>query len=478
MTKFPLKTGNLNERVLSVVVFSLLFAWVLAFPFEGQILYALTGVYQIEPHHMVFGAIAAQLGGLFLGGFFIKTIRAAKRFITGAVLFCIALSAVFLLGPSVFWLPALVAGSFLSGGSVAAWGFYFRSGSRKGQRIKTAADGLAYSNILMILLNIIAVYISPELGLIGAMLCLVLALVFLRKLPEDDCTSASPFQVQQGSPVSMAKPLAFLCLFVVIITINSGLMYQVQGPAFSHLKWLTGWYWAIPYIAALMIVRNLPEKTNRSYLLYVAIAMIGFSFIFFWVLDRSAPSYLVVDTLMLGACGIYDLFWWSILGEMLDFERNAAKILGIGLSANVLGVLLGGTIGNAITTAGLSGSDATLLALAVVCVTLVLLPPLHTHLTMLLKTHAFLTVFSALPQQEQNDRMQRVAVFTVLSQREMQVSALLLQGKTYKVIAGELFISENTVKYYVKNIYSKLHIQSRAQLIELVSKQKNAIPRP
>jgi DNA-binding NarL/FixJ family response regulator len=33
------------------------------------------------------------------------------------------------------------------------------------------------------------------------------------------------------------------------------------------------------------------------------------------------------------------------------------------------------------------------------------------------------------------------------------------------MIAGELSISENTVKYYVKNIYSKYNIQSRAELI-------------
>ena len=48
---------------------------------------------------------------------------------------------------------------------------------------------------------------------------------------------------------------------------------------------------------------------------------------------------------MLGACGIFDLFWWSILGEMLELDNNPSKLLGIGLSANVLGVLLGGLIG-------------------------------------------------------------------------------------------------------------------------------------
>jgi DNA-binding NarL/FixJ family response regulator len=36
------------------------------------------------------------------------------------------------------------------------------------------------------------------------------------------------------------------------------------------------------------------------------------------------------------------------------------------------------------------------------------------------------------------------------------------------MIASELFISENTVKYYVKNIYSKLGIKSREELIDMV----------
>ncbi|NLJ79713.1 MAG: helix-turn-helix transcriptional regulator, partial [Firmicutes bacterium] len=58
--------------------------------------------------------------------------------------------------------------------------------------------------------------------------------------------------------------------------------------------------------------------------------------------------------------------------------------------------------------------------------------------------------------------------FSGLSKRECQVASRLLQGKTYRVIGAELSISENTVKYYVKNIYSKYNIQSRAELIRIV----------
>lgn len=60
-------------------------------------------------------------------------------------------------------------------------------------------------------------------------------------------------------------------------------------------------------------------------------------------LGRGPAAYFVVDTLMMSACGIYDLFWWTMLGEMLEYGSNPSRILGIGMSANVLGVLLGGS---------------------------------------------------------------------------------------------------------------------------------------
>jgi DNA-binding NarL/FixJ family response regulator len=77
-----------------------------------------------------------------------------------------------------------------------------------------------------------------------------------------------------------------------------------------------------------------------------------------------------------------------------------------------------------------------------------------------------------MPQFKQNSQIDKISTFGNLSEREKQVASLLLQGKTYKTIAGELFISENTVKYYVKNIYSKFNIQSRAELIDIVMEKE------
>jgi DNA-binding CsgD family transcriptional regulator len=52
-----------------------------------------------------------------------------------------------------------------------------------------------------------------------------------------------------------------------------------------------------------------------------------------------------------------------------------------------------------------------------------------------------------------------------LSKREAQVLRLLLQGKSTKQIAQELYISESTVKTHTRRIYDKLQVNTRAELL-------------
>lgn len=459
---------NINERKVSIIVLVLFSSWMLAFPFEGRILYAIADNYNYDPHQLLFAAVASHAAGLLFWGFLIKTKKAAKHLMLYSIALCIIASSIFFFPPSRLWNIALILSSFVKAASVVAWSFYFKSGTPKNERIKTAADALIYTNILMILLNMAAIHFAPHLGLGLSILMLGGAFIFALMLPENGESIHPPPSEQRENSTGIFKPLVILCLFIVVITINSGLMYQVVVPAFGHLKRFASWYWAVPYIIALYIMKNLPQKIKRSYILYVAIAMIGMSFVFFMTFDRSALSYFAINTLMLGAYGVFDLFWWSILGEMLDLSEKPASIFGIGLSANVIGVLIGGMIGKTIITSELFPDISSALALSVVFVSLVILPLLHKHLSTLLKNHAFLSMLTQMPTSEQDKLASRFAQYGNLSERESQVANLLLKGKTYRTIAGELYISENTVKFHVRNIYSKLNIQSRAELIELI----------
>ncbi len=55
-----------------------------------------------------------------------------------------------------------------------------------------------------------------------------------------------------------------------------------------------------------------------------------------------------------------------------------------------------------------------------------------------------------------------------LTDREKDVLLLLLDGKSYKVMKDELFLSLQTVKNYVSRIYGKLGVRNRVELVNLV----------
>jgi DNA-binding CsgD family transcriptional regulator len=57
---------------------------------------------------------------------------------------------------------------------------------------------------------------------------------------------------------------------------------------------------------------------------------------------------------------------------------------------------------------------------------------------------------------------------TYLSEREEEVARLLIQGKTNKEIATALFVSINTIKSHIKNIYRKAGVTNRIQLVHKV----------
>ncbi|SDK11826.1 response regulator transcription factor [Natronincola ferrireducens] len=464
-----------DQRKLSIISFSLFAGWLLSLPFEGQILYSLMENADKDGalHNTI--AMMTHFVGLSITGLFIKKQVAAKLAMITSAIVCLLGSLIFFLPVSILWYISLGAISFFAGIFVASWGFYFKVYSQSQERFKTAADVLIFSNILMIFINGIAVNISAFIGLVIAMLILMGGTLLTFRLEdfseEISCSKINLEKTSEKIPNSL-RPLVTLCLFILVITINSGLMYRVVIPAFAHHQLLTSYYWAIPYIVALFFLRNAKDQVNRGYILYIALAMIGLSYVSFMWLDRSITSYFIINTLMLAAFGVFDLFWWSILGEFFDYSQNPVQVLGIGLSMNVLGITIGGIVGNNLMYYEGLYYKATLVALTIVFVIITLLPILHMQLTRFLKSHVFLFKFANMKENQQQIAMASFREKKQLTDRETEIIELLLKGYTYKGIAENLCISENTMKYHVKNIYQKLSINSKMELIKIFSEEE------
>jgi DNA-binding NarL/FixJ family response regulator len=60
----------------------------------------------------------------------------------------------------------------------------------------------------------------------------------------------------------------------------------------------------------------------------------------------------------------------------------------------------------------------------------------------------------------------------ILSERETEILKLTVDGYAYKAIAEKLYLSSHTVRKHIANIYTKLHVSSKAQAIKIATKNK------
>jgi two-component system, NarL family, response regulator DevR len=75
------------------------------------------------------------------------------------------------------------------------------------------------------------------------------------------------------------------------------------------------------------------------------------------------------------------------------------------------------------------------------------------------------------------ERVRRIATgqvddeLSVLTPQERKILMLVAEGKTNKEIAGDVFLSDKTVKNYVSSILSKLNLERRAQAAAFVARR-------
>lgn len=103
------------------------------------------------------------------------------------------------------------------------------------------------------------------------------------------------------------------------------------------------------------------------------------------------------------------------------------------------------------------------LLLTLVCVEIFLLRQLVPYLT------------SQQARDELEEGLNRLSARFHLSKREAEVVGLIVSGKSNKEIGNDLSLSLSTVKNHVFNIYQKIQINSRFELIDMVGQLKKEI---
>ena len=71
---------------------------------------------------------------------------------------------------------------------------------------------------------------------------------------------------------------------------------------------------------------------------------------------------------------------------------------------------------------------------------------------------------------ETGDRLAGKLDSDIIGEREFAIIRRVLQGKQNKEIAAELNLAEITIKKQLSEIYRKLHVRNRMELIKLIQR--------
>ncbi len=437
----------------------LYFGWLLSVPFNGPIMYAylINNEFNVSIP-MVF--ILFHALGLLTLGIWVKRVEQWRKMLVSGCAVSLILSFFvsfmpFYLWPFVFSIIGVSSSMFILGWSYPYAVFIDHKNRMKFMAITIIIANmiLVFSNFLLINLNYKFVYFIILLFLGGT---LYFSFIITKKDLNDINTNS------EKNLIKLSKSFIMIfCLLIFALFINGGFMYQVMYPSLSKYESIYIFYRYIPYIVVLLIMWHYGDRLQRQLPVYLGVSFMGLAFLAFSILSDNLAGYFLIDTLIHASFAFLDLFFFTILGDISGISKNIFRFFGFGFTAMVGAIFIGGLFGEWIM-AGVEGYQIfiAIFAVAVIFMVLSIIPWIFN------KIEEFSKIYSEGDKSKTNmELFAKVFDDVKLTQRETEIMELLLNGNSNKTIAAMLYMSENTLKTHNRNIYKKLNIKNRQELI-------------
>ena len=269
-------------------------------------------------------------------------------------------------------------------------------------------------------------------------------------------TSSGPASAEAATPSGPGKAkrraagkelLWLLCILVLLFSLvnSSGFAF----PAADLGKAVNLELSRLVYAAGLIIAGFVTDR-NRKHGAICALMALVIPFIILALQGETLPA-IVFWVLSYFTFGFYSVYRVILFSDHAA-ERDMLFLSGFGLMLGRVGDALG----------------------EMICIALAGRLPVQIAVTAVLfaaATVVFFKVYNVLyvPETErvlsEREKFHYFAMEHDLSAREQDMLRLLLEQKTNSEIAGVLFISENTVKFHIKNLLQKTGCKNRKELV-------------
>lgn len=352
-----------------------------------------------------------------------------------------------------------------------------------------AAEGLASSLCLAAFLTALAMFLPLTLNSILLNLCLLGSWYFYSKSKQFSTVKPTG---------TIALPIRYFLSTRLIVLVS--LLYVAGGSIFGTLSiapevpsfyYISNFAYAIACLFSIFLLKHSLVPDLHS-LFRPILPFMGLGFLLFPLLPISV-AWFALSLVQIGVAFL-DMYTWLLFSTLARSHTHPIAVCAFGIGLMTLFIVCGNILSLILSSlfANISVLNIICLLSGTIClvstqlfftnwlppgveISLFKQPPLHSApFPEELET-------PALPE-ENTEKLQPVVLsveeirdcyksgdFSIyLTPREKQVLFLLARSYNNKAIADKLFITNNTVKYHIKNIYQKFNVTSRQALIELL----------
>lgn len=342
------------------------------------------------------------------------------------------------------------------------WGEFYAS--RGKDRIGTIAPTFT----VIMILSLTITCLLPELLANAAVAALpILSGLSYLKAKEDQDRSGFPTLQPRSSQrfgwLVILKVCAVTFVACVVCTLLWALLPTEEFALGPYSMAIGVGFGSALMLVLLLLLLLLPKRFSLTGFFPWLLALTIVSLAFY---VAGPPFYFMAYQLSMGVSVLLDVFLVLYFGTFTS-KGYARPSISFGYSEGFIcaGMLLGSVLGNVFLSSHLSNSLIQGIILFLMC--LMVIP----IIILVRQEHGILAIMDTPGDSDLTCLCAEIAQEFSLSKRETEILQLIALGHNTKSIANKLVISYYTAQTHTKNIYAKLHIHNRSELLNYVHRQ-------
>lgn len=452
------KTAGDSNRLL-IWALAPFFGWLLSFPFYGPVFPLIAPIHPAEETPLILIFISTHALTFLAGGAFLKKTFCYRRIMIRSLVACILLSIFLWFANPEVWPAGMALMGISAALFILAWSHAYAAGPPGSARMKRMALLIIVANVFFLIIRTLSSILALNYLLPVLLAPLFLSFwLLLKSRPSEKIDENAPSDQKQGTSIALLT----LALFIFGLYLTSGLMYNVIYASHATHSTFFLYFQYTPYKLVLLLMWLYGAKQQHYFTIYMGVSLLGLAFVSFALLTHDPVSYIITETILQAAFALLDLFCWVLLGEVASVHGFPSRVFGYSLGAMSAAILTGDLVGGQLLIIGENYRLLTaIFAACAIFLVLLVMPWMYKHV---LKEHGPLPAHPV-PGEPLARLIPQPQAEKIYTPREIEIIKHLLTGSSNKTIAEELFISENTLKTHLRNIYKKAGVTRKRELL-------------